>query len=138
MLRVSGSVHGHPAYTCSDDATTAHTSADLAVSGPGPRTQCMPPDPRPRQCSPGRGDVPRGPPPSLKSAVCLRSHLCKVVTLKRYATHQMGTRSCTHVPNPSLPVDWVQGLILTESLPLYILCQKTEYTKGNLALSTKQ
>lgn len=48
------------------------------------------------------------------------------------------TRSCTHVPNPLLHVDWVQGLILTESLPLYILCQKTEYTKGNLALSTKQ
>lgn len=31
-----------------------------------------------------------------------------------------------------------QGLILTESLPLYILYQNPEYTKGNLALSTKQ
>lgn len=58
--------------------------------------------------------------------------------LKAICHTPMGTRSCTHVPNPSLPVDWVQGLILTESLPLYILCQKTEYTKGNLALSTKQ
>lgn len=60
-------------------------------------------------------------------------------------THSKGTRTVmhTHIPRPSLSVTGSkktprQGLILTESLPLYILCPKTEYTKGNLALSTKQ
>lgn len=67
----------------------------------------------------------------------LRCHLCQVVTLKPFATHHW-THGHAHIPNPLLRVDWVQGLILTESLPLYILHQKTEYTKGNLALSTKR
>lgn len=45
-------------------------------------------------------------------------------------THTMALAECDRGPG--------KGLVLTESLPLYIAGQYTEYTQGNLALSTKQ
>lgn len=104
MLRVSASVHGHPAYTCSDDAATTHTGTDLATSGPGSYTQsaCLltAPIPTPRRTR--RGATPQGPSTSLKSAVCLRCHLCQVVTLKPFA-HTTG-HTAMHTRTESLAV----------------------------------
>lgn len=76
--------------------------------------------------------------PGVGRVAATSSLLCSVATHEQGAAHPTDTR--WHAGTYRLPrlMCTGQGLILTESLPLYILCQKPEYTKGNLALSTKQ
>lgn len=139
MGQVTHTEHKHAGSSTEhhrEDMTPPHSDTDLGDSDQTTHSACLLTPPPATQnkdgrCAPGH---------------CLpysRPCGCDIISAEWRPTskvpHTKWTRTGMHTHTASLAECALgQGLILTESLPLYILCQKTEYTKGNLALSTKQ